>query len=73
MTKARRGVKFGRRTKLTPAQITKASKLIEAGERRHGRALERGPDDAFPGPRRSVQLIVFVCGYPGASFHSEPC
>jgi DNA invertase Pin-like site-specific DNA recombinase len=29
----RRGVKFGRKTKLTPAQITKARKLIDAGER----------------------------------------
>jgi Helix-turn-helix domain of resolvase len=29
----RRGVKFGRKKKLTPAQIAKARKLIEAGER----------------------------------------
>jgi len=29
----RKGVKFGRKKKLTPAQITKARKLIEAGER----------------------------------------
>ncbi len=29
----RRGVKFGRKTKLTPAQIGKARKLIEGGER----------------------------------------
>src|ERR1700691_1048768 len=29
----RRGVKFGRKKKLAPAQITKARKLIEAGER----------------------------------------
>jgi len=34
MTEARRrGVKFGRKKKLAPAQITKARKLIEAGER----------------------------------------
>jgi DNA invertase Pin-like site-specific DNA recombinase len=34
MTEARRrGVKFGRKPKLTPAQITKARKLIEHGER----------------------------------------
>jgi DNA invertase Pin-like site-specific DNA recombinase len=34
MTEARgRGVKFGRKKKLTPAQITKARKLIEHGER----------------------------------------
>ncbi len=29
----KRGVKFGRKKKLGPAQITKARKLIEAGER----------------------------------------
>ncbi len=29
----RRSVKFGRKMKLTPAQITKARKLIDAGER----------------------------------------
>jgi hypothetical protein len=29
----KRGVKFGRKKKLAPAQITKARKLIEAGER----------------------------------------
>jgi DNA invertase Pin-like site-specific DNA recombinase len=29
----RRGVKFGRKKKLTPLQIAKARKLIEAGER----------------------------------------
>jgi DNA invertase Pin-like site-specific DNA recombinase len=29
----RRGVKFGRKMKLTPAQINKARKLIDAGER----------------------------------------
>ena len=29
----RRGVTFGRKKKLTPAQIAKAQKLIEAGER----------------------------------------
>ena len=28
-----RGVKFGRKKKLTPAQIAKARKLIEGGER----------------------------------------
>ncbi len=34
MTEARqRGVKFWRKKKLTPAQITKARKLIEHGER----------------------------------------
>jgi DNA invertase Pin-like site-specific DNA recombinase len=34
MTEARRrGVKFGRKQKLTPVQITKARKLIEHGER----------------------------------------
>jgi len=34
MTEARsRGVKFGRKKKLTPAQIAKACKLIEQGER----------------------------------------
>src|SRR6202140_2795099 len=30
----RRGVKFGRKPKLTPQQITHARKLIDAGERR---------------------------------------
>jgi DNA invertase Pin-like site-specific DNA recombinase len=30
----RRGVKFGRKPKLTPHQITRARKLIDAGERR---------------------------------------
>jgi len=30
----RRGVKFGRKPKLTPPQITHARKLIDAGERR---------------------------------------
>ena len=29
----RRGVKFGRKKKLTPVQIAKARKLIDAGER----------------------------------------
>jgi DNA invertase Pin-like site-specific DNA recombinase len=29
----KRGVKFGRKKKMAPAQITKARKLIEAGER----------------------------------------
>jgi DNA invertase Pin-like site-specific DNA recombinase len=29
----KRGTKFGRKKKLAPAQITKARKLIEAGER----------------------------------------
>ena len=44
----RRGVKFGRKKKLTPAQITKASKLTEHGERvGHGRALERGPTTLY--------------------------
>jgi DNA invertase Pin-like site-specific DNA recombinase len=33
MEARRRGVKFGRKKKLTPAQITKARKLIDAGER----------------------------------------
>jgi DNA invertase Pin-like site-specific DNA recombinase len=30
----RRGVKFGRKPKLTPQQITHARKLIDSGERR---------------------------------------
>ena len=29
----RRGVKFGRKAKLSPAQLAKARKLIDAGER----------------------------------------
>ena len=52
MTEARRrGVKFGRKKKLTPAQITKATKLIEAGERVADVAAlwERGSEDALSG------------------------
>ena len=47
----RRGVKFGRKKKLSPGtgrQGAKANRGRRTGRRR-GRTLERGPDDALPG------------------------
>ena len=46
----RRGVRFGRKVKLTPEQIDHARKLIDEGESPpvRGRPLQGGPFDAVP-------------------------
>jgi hypothetical protein len=70
MTEARRrGVKFGRKKKkLTPAQITKARKLIEAGERVEDvAALWNVGRTTLPGACQLVQPMVLLHTYREAS------
>ncbi len=76
----RRGVKFGRKPKLTAQQIAHARKRMDARTGRgRGRALERGPNDALQGAgSMSKESFHALCvattsdvGDGSRNFHSD--